>query len=36
MLEAKFQYKPSYPLNYIVISFSINTTTGDTAITEAA
>jgi hypothetical protein len=29
VIEVKFQYKPAYPLNYIVISFSIDTTTGE-------
>lgn len=30
IIEVKFEYKPAYPLNYIVISFAINTTTGET------
>lgn len=30
VVEVKFAYKPAYPLNYIVISFSIDTTTGTT------
>jgi hypothetical protein len=30
VVEVKFQYQPAYPLNYIVISFSINTLTGQT------
>lgn len=34
VIEVKFQYKPAYPLNYIVISFSINTQTGETTILE--
>lgn len=34
VIEVKFQYKPAYPLNYIVISFSINTETGETNLTE--
>lgn len=34
VIEVKFQYKPAYPLNYIVISFSINTETGATTVTE--
>jgi hypothetical protein len=29
IIEVKFQYGPLYPMNYIVISFSINTTTGE-------
>lgn len=31
IIEVKFQYDPLYPMNYIVISFSINTTTGEIA-----
>lgn len=30
VVEVRFEYRPAYPLNYIVISFSINTTTGET------
>jgi hypothetical protein len=30
VIEVKFSYKPSYPLNYIVISFAINVATGET------
>lgn len=30
VIEIKFQYKPAWPLNYILISFSIDTTTGTT------
>lgn len=30
VIEVKFAYKPAYPLNYIVISFSVDTTTGTT------
>lgn len=30
VIEVKFAYKPAYPLNYIVISFSIDTSTGTT------
>ncbi len=29
VIEVKFQYQPAYPLNYIVVVFSINTTTGE-------
>jgi hypothetical protein len=29
VVEVKFAYKPAYPLNYIVISFSIDMSTGD-------
>lgn len=28
VIEVKFQYKPAYPLNYVVISFTISTLTG--------
>lgn len=28
VIEVKFSYRPAYPLNYILISFSINVTTG--------
>lgn len=28
VIEVKFMYRPSYPLNYVLISFSIDTTTG--------
>lgn len=31
VIEVKFRYKPSYALNYIVVSFSINTATGEIA-----
>lgn len=30
VIEVKFRYRPAYPLNYIVVSFSINTETGET------
>lgn len=30
VVEVKFAYRPAYPLNYIVISFSIDTSTGNT------
>lgn len=32
VLEVKFQYQPAYPLNYIVITFSINTETGEVGV----
>lgn len=28
VIEVKFRYRPAYPLNYILVSFSINTETG--------
>lgn len=36
VMEVKFQYRPAYPLNYVVISFSIDTTTGATNVVDAA
>jgi hypothetical protein len=36
VMEVKFQYKPAYPLNYIVVSFSIDTSTGETSILDVA
>lgn len=36
VVEVKFQYQPAYPLNYIVVSFSINTVTGETTALDAA
>jgi len=30
VVEIKFQYKPAWPLNYVLVSFSIDTTTGST------
>lgn len=29
VVEVKFQYRPAYPLNYVLISFSINVQTGE-------
>lgn len=34
VIEVKFQYRPAYPLNYIVISFSVNATTGEVDVIE--
>lgn len=34
VIEVKFAYKPAYPLNYIVISFSIDMSTGTTDLTD--
>lgn len=31
VIEIKFEYQPSYPLNYVLIVFSINTQTGEIA-----
>lgn len=36
IMEVKFQYKPAYPLNYVVITFSINITTGETDLLPEA
>ncbi len=36
IIEVKFAYKPAYPLNYILVTFSINTTTGETGLTQIA
>jgi hypothetical protein len=36
VIEVRFGYKPTYPLNYIVISFSINIETGATDLADAA
>lgn len=30
VVEVKFEYRPAWPLNYILVSFSIDTTTGTT------
>lgn len=34
VIEVKFAYKPAYPLNYIVISFSIDMSSGTTDLTD--
>lgn len=34
VIEVKFAYKPSWPLNYILVSFTVDTTTGDTTLTS--
>lgn len=36
VMEIKFQYRPAYPLNYVVVSYSINTETGAISEQEAA
>ncbi len=36
VIEVKFAYRPAYPLNYILISFSINVANGDTDLTATA
>lgn len=35
IIEVKFAYKPTWPLNYILVSFTIDTTTGDSTLTTA-
>lgn len=35
VIEVKFQYKPSYALNYVVITFSVDTSTGQTDLQAA-
>lgn len=35
VIEVMFAYKPSWPLNYITVSFTVDTTTGDTTTTTA-
>lgn len=32
VIEVRYGWKPSLPLNYIVVRYSVNTTTGDTAV----
>lgn len=34
VIEVRFAYKPSWPLNYILVNFSVDTTTGDTNLTD--
>lgn len=36
VIEVRFGYRPAYPLNYIVVAFSINVQTGETSITDDA
>lgn len=36
VIEVKFSYRPAYPLNYVLVSFSINVTTGNVTVAEAA
>lgn len=33
VIEVMFAYRPSWPLNYILVSFTVDTTTGDTTAT---
>lgn len=32
IIEVKFAYKPAWPLNYILVSFTVDTSTGDTTL----
>jgi hypothetical protein len=34
VIEVKFAYKPAWPLNYILVSFTIDTSTGDSTLTN--
>jgi hypothetical protein len=34
VMEVKFRYRPAYPLNYVLISFGIDQTTG--TVTDVA
>lgn len=36
VLEIRFSWRPSWPLNYIVVRYSIDTTTGDVTDTDVA
>jgi hypothetical protein len=35
-VEVRFEYTPAYPINNIIVNFTINTQTGDFALQEAA
>jgi hypothetical protein len=35
IIEVKFAYKPSWPLNYILVSFTVDTNTGDSTLTTS-
>lgn len=35
-VEVRFEYTPAYPINNIIVNFTINTQTGDFALAEAA
>lgn len=36
VIEVRFAYKPSYPLNYVLVSFSVDTSTGDSTLISPA
>jgi hypothetical protein len=36
IIEVRFMYAPSYPLNYVLAQFTVDTTTGDVSATDQA
>lgn len=34
VVEAKFEYRPAYPLNYVLVSFSVDITSGEVDLTQ--
>lgn len=34
VIEVKFAYRPTYPLNYIIVNFTVDTTTGESTLTS--
>lgn len=36
IIEVRFAYQPTYPLNYVIAQFSVDTTTGETTLAEVA
>lgn len=36
VIDVQFAYKPSYPLNYVLVGFTVDTSTGDTTLTSGA
>lgn len=34
VIEVRFAYRPAFPINYITINFTVDTTTGDTSVTD--
>jgi hypothetical protein len=35
VIEVKFAYKPAWPLNYILVSFTVDTSTGESTLTSS-
>lgn len=35
IIEVRFAYRPAFPLNYILVTFSVDLTTGDAELTES-